>query len=146
MAEDGPKWPFDESGGAPHARPLVVDLENVLIAIVADGPAAERADQALRRIGFTGEQLRSYTSEQILEADEAFRSTRSLTGRVVGAVVDDSDSMARYVDYAREGAASLWVRVRDRDDAKRVIRLLADHEVRYIWFHGGSGVETIHIG
>ena len=145
MAEPTAKWPFAPTDGGPASRPLVVDLDNVLIILVASDAAAERAADTLREVGFTDDNLRRYTSEQILAYDEAFRSARGLKGRVVGALVDDADSMAQYVAYARDGAAALWIRVDDRDQANRLIRHLADAEIMYLWFHGTSGLETIRI-
>ena len=145
MADPAAKWPFAPTDGGPGSRPLLVDLDNVLIVLVATDEAAERAAGTLRGLGFTDDNLRLYSSEQILAYDEAFRSARGLTGRVVGALVDDSDSMAEYVTYARNGAAALWIRVADRDEANRLIRHLADAEIVYLWFHGTSGLETMRL-
>ena len=143
MPKQDYKWPFGQSDGGPESRPLVVDLENVLVAVVADTAAAERALQTLRGIGFIDETLRLYTSEQIVAYDEAFRSSRGIKERVVGALVDDSDTMGQYLAYAREGHSALWILVNGREDANRVIRALVDHDLVRVWFHGSRGLETI---
>ena len=145
MAEPRPKWPFGESDGGPGSRPLVVDLENVLVSVLANNAEGERALQSLRTFGCADENLRLYTSEQILAFDEIFRSDRGLKDRVVGALIDDTDSMAQYLVYARDGCSSLWVLAEGRHDANRVIQHLADHEIIYVWFHGKRGVETIRL-
>jgi hypothetical protein len=145
MADPSSRWPFGATDGGPDSRPLVVDLENVLIAILANDDAGEAAEQALHAVGHSDENVRRYTSEQILAYDEAFRSGRGLKERVVGALVDDGDSMDRYVQYAREGCSALWILTRDRDDANRLIRHLADDEIVFVWFHGSEGLETMRV-
>lgn len=120
----------------------MVDLDNVLVAMVSD---PEDAEVTLRVLGFGHDQLRSYTSEQILEYDNAFRSNRGLLDRAVGSIVDDNAAMAEYVEYARAGAGAVWVQAADRDDASRVIRHLTDHGLLHAWFHGREGMEVIHL-
>ena len=145
MAEHEPNWPFGKTDGGPHSRPLVVDLTNVLVAILANTAEGERALQSLQGFGCAAEYLRLYTSDQILAFDDIFRSDRGLKERVVGALIDDADSMTQYLAYARDGCSSLWVLVEDRHDANRMIRHLADREIIYVWFHGKRGVETIRV-
>ena len=145
MAEPSSRWPFGATDGGPGSRPMVVNLENVLIVILAGDDAGAQADEALRAMGYTDENLRRYTSEQIVTYDEAFRSGRGLKEKVVGALVDDGDSMDRYVEYAREGCSALWILTVDRDDANRLIRRLADYEIVFVWFHGSEGLETMRV-
>ena len=142
VTERRSNWPFPPTDGGPSSRPRIVDLENVLIAIVADPAEAERA---LREAGFTDERLRAYSSEQMLTYDAQFRASRGLVDRAIGTVVDDRGAMADYVDHAREGRGALWVRVTDRQDANRVIRRLADHGLVHVWFHGRDGVEVLRV-
>jgi hypothetical protein len=137
-------WPFGDSDGGPASRPRVVRLEGVLVAVLEDGPAGERARAALvDRVGEDG--LRLYDGATIVAYDEEFRAARGLAGRVAGAVLDDRPTMGRYVDYGREGRSALWVRVPTPEDADAVVRLLSDHPVLHIWYHGHDGVETLHI-
>jgi hypothetical protein len=145
VAEPDDRWPFGETDGGPLSRPIVVDLEGVLVAILADASTGERAMASLSERGYSDRQLRLYTSEQILAYEETFRTNRGLAGRVVGALVDDGESMAQYVQYAREGRAALWVLVPDRDEANRLVRLLADHAVLHIWYHGHRRLEILHM-
>lgn len=142
MAEVRSKWPFAPTDGGPESRPRVVDLDNVLIAMVSDAAGAE---QMLRDLGFTDERMRVYPSELILEYDRQFRSGRGILDRAVGTIVDDNAAMTEYVDYAREGGSAVWVHVADRDDANRIIRHLVEHGLLHAWFHGHGGVEIVHV-
>ena len=144
MAErDDERWPFGTTGGTPENRPLMVDMDGVLVAILANDAAGEHAVASLGALGFSDQDLRFYPSSEMLLYEEEFRSERTLTGRLVGAFVDDSDSMAQYVEFAKEGHSALWVLVPLRDDANRVVRALADEKTLFIWYHGHDQVETI---
>jgi hypothetical protein len=50
-----------------------------------------------------------------------------------------------YFGYARAGRSALWVRVPDRDDAKRAVRHLIDYDVLHVRYYGDDGQEDIHI-
>jgi hypothetical protein len=141
VTEHRSQWPFPPTDGGPLTRPRVVDLSNVLVAIVADLDGAERS---LRSAGYTDECLRTYSSEQIVASDEAFRSERGPLDRAIGLVVDDREAMSEYVQYGRDGRSALWVRVTDRDDANRVVRHLLDDDLIHVWFHGERGLEILH--
>jgi hypothetical protein len=145
MADTVDRWPFGATDGGPSSRPTIVDLEGVLIAMLADTESGESARRSLLEHGFNDQTLRVYTPEQILEYDDEFRSNRSLGGRIIGAVVDDRGAMEKYVDYARTGSSALWVLAPLREDANKVVRWLADENVQYIWYHAHDGVETIPI-
>ena len=145
MAEQRSRWPFAPTDGTAASRPRVVDLEGMVVAILADDEAAVRAGEALRAIGYTDETLRMYTSAEIVANDEAFKASRRLRDRIVSSVVDDTDAMERYVGYAREGRAALWVRTQDRTEAKQVVRLLADNQVVFVSYYGRDGVETMQV-
>ena len=146
MAERELGWPFGTADGGPRSRPLVVHLEDVLVLVLRDDEAGRQALASLRELGFADERLRLYSSEQIVAYDDAFRSERGLTGRVVGTIVDDNPLMEAYRRYGEEGCSALWVQLAHRDDANPVIRSLTDLGLRQIWFHGRRGVETLRPG
>ena len=146
MVEPEDRWPFGTTDGGPATRPLSVDLEGVLIAMLADAGAGEQAKASLGRLGLGEDRLRLYSGEQIVEYDEAFRADRGLAGLIVGAFVDDRDAMAQYVAYGREGCSAVWALVPERYEADRVVKCLADHSVRHIWYYTANGVETLHMG
>ena len=99
-----------------------------------------------RAIGFADDALRTYTSEQMLAFDKAFRSSHGLVDRALRSLLNDREAVAQYLAYARNGRCALWIRVAERDDANRVIRTLVDHDLVHAWFHGHGGLEVIHIG
>lgn len=146
MAERELGWPFGTTDGGPRSRPLVVHLEDVLIMVLPDDEAGERALALLREHGFPDDRLRLYSSEQIVAYDEAFRAERGLAGKVVGTIVDDNPLMEAYRRYGEEGCSALWVQLAHRDDANPVIRSLSELGLRQVWFHGRRGVETLRPG
>src|ERR671916_2911117 len=99
MAESELEWPFGSTDGGPASRPLVVHLDNVLIAVLPDTASGTRALDVLRDHGYPDERLRLYTGEQIVAYDEEFKAARGVAGKVVGAVVDDTKTMGAYRDY-----------------------------------------------
>lgn len=143
MTKSADRWPFGSSDGGPDGRPLVVEMEGVLVAIFDSDTAGEHALGALRELGIDDRNLRFYSSAQILVYEEEFRSDRTLTGRLIGGFVDDGDSMAQYVEFGREGRSAVWALVPVREDANRLVRKLADEKTLFIWYHGHDQVETI---
>jgi hypothetical protein len=118
-------------------------MEGVLVAIMDSDASGRRALDALSALGIDADRLRYYSSEDILVYEEEFTSDRTLTGRLIGAFVDDADSMAQYVEFGREGRSAVWALVPEREDANRVVRALADQNTLFIWYHGHNQVETI---
>jgi hypothetical protein len=96
------------------------------------------------KAGFADRDLRVYTSQQILADHERCLAQPSLARRVVGVTVDPD--IKRYLDRAREGRAALWDHVPDDADAKRAVRLLADHPVLHIRHYGQDRQEDLHLG
>jgi hypothetical protein len=146
MADEELGWPFGSTDGGPASRPLVVHLDNVLIAMVPDAAAGDRAREILAEHGFGPDRVRVYTAEQIVAYDEEFRSSRGVAGRVVGTVVDDRETMGAYVDHGREGRSAVWVQLRHRDDANPVLRSLSELGPVQVWFHGQRGLEVLKLG
>ena len=140
------KWPFGTSDGGPLSRPLLPNLDNVLIAIVDDADEGQRIVTALHELGLAKERVRPYTAEQILAHNEIIRANRGCKGRLIGALVDERKAIADYVAYAREGRSAVWVLVDDRYHANRVIRLMADYGVMLVRYYDDSNrVEDVHM-
>ena len=104
-----------------------------------------RPRQPWPRLGSPRRDLRVYTSQQILDSWERFQAERSLAQRVAGAVTDDPDTIEQYFGYARQGRSALWVHVPDDADAKRAVRVLADHQVLHFRHYGHDRQQDIHI-
>jgi hypothetical protein len=81
----------------------------------------------------------------ILDSWERFQAERSLAQRVAGAVTDDPATIELYFGYARQGRSALWVHVPEEADAKRAVRLLADHRVLHFRHYGHDSQQDIHI-
>jgi hypothetical protein len=148
MQEDhGVVWPTGMSDQDPAAqeRPLVFNPEGFLVAIPEDADQADQARTALAGAGFAQGDLRVYTSQEILDSWERFQVERSLTQRVVGALTDDPAAIEAYFGYARQGRSALWVRVPEDADAKRAVRLLADHQVLHLRHYGHGSQHGLHI-
>jgi hypothetical protein len=64
---------------------------------------------------------------------------------MITAMTVDPDSLKRYLDRALEGRAALWVHVPDDADAKRAVRLLADHPVIHLRHYGQERQEDLHL-
>jgi hypothetical protein len=147
MSEDEVVWPTGMSDQDPEARdrPLFFNPEGFLVAILEDADQAEQARATLAQAGFAETNLRVYTPQQILDSWERFQAERSLAQRVAGAVTDDPDTIEQYFGYARQGRAALWVHVPDDADAKRAVRVLADHQVLHFRHYGHDSQQDIHI-
>ena len=145
MADEELGWPFGSTDGGPASRPLVVHLEDVLIAVVPDAAAGDSAQEILAEQGFGPDRVRVYTGEQIVAYDEEFRSARGMAGRVVGTVVDDRATMGAYVEHGRDGRSAVWVQLRHRDDANPVLRSLSELDPLQVWFHGQRGLEVLKL-
>jgi hypothetical protein len=148
MDEHEVGWPTGMSDQDPAARdrPLVFDPQGFLVVILEDADQAEQAKATLAEAGFADRDLRVYSSQQILDSWERFKAGRSLAQRAVGAITDDPDTIELYFGYARAGRSALWVHVPDDDAAKRVVRVLADHQVLHFRHYGHDSQQDLHIG
>jgi hypothetical protein len=147
MDEHEVVWPMGLSDHDPSLadRPLAFNPKGFLVAILEDDDHAEQARAALMKAGFAERDLRVYTSQQILADHQRYLAQRSLARQVVSAVTVDQDSLERYLDRAREGRAALWVHVPGDADAKRAVRLLADHPVLHIRHYGQDRQQDLHL-
>jgi hypothetical protein len=148
MSANDVVWPTGMSDQDPAARerPLFFNPQGFLVAVLEDADQAEQARAALAAAGFADHDLRVYTSQQILDSWERFQAERSLAQRVAGAVTDDPDTIELYFGYARQGRSALWVHVPEEADAKRAVRVLADHQVLHFRHYGHDRQDDLHIG
>jgi hypothetical protein len=147
MDEHQVVWPMGLGAQDPALadRPLVFNPKGFLVAILEDDDHAEQARAALQAAGFADRDLRVYTSQQILADHQRYLAQRSLARQVVGGLTDDTTALKRYLDRAREGRATLWVQVPNDADAKRAVRLLADHPVIHLRHYGQNRQEDLHL-
>ncbi len=128
------------------SRPLVFNPKGFLVAILEDDDACERSRAALVSGGFASEDLRVYTSKQILEDHELYLRARSTARRVVGALTDDQRTIELYFGYAREGRGALWIHAPEEHDVSRAVRKLVDHNVLHYHYFGNDREADIRAG
>lgn len=127
------------------ARPLVFNPKGFLVAILDDDASCERARATLVDVGFATEELRVYTSSQILGDHELYLAARSKARRVVGALTDDQATIDLYFGYAGEGRGALWIRAPEKHDASRAMRYLMDHQVLHYHYFGSDREDDIRV-
>jgi hypothetical protein len=110
--------------------------DGYLVVILAGTEEARLAESALVAQGFAPRDVKLYTGKQILANYEEYMRRRTLTGKVAGAVVDDSEGRDLYVGYAREDRCSMWVRIPSEDDVPKALRLLADFDCLHTRYYG----------
>jgi hypothetical protein len=145
MTDAKAPWPMGESDGrAP--TPLIFNPKGFLVLILEDEARALKAQGALMKGGLGEDDVRVYTSQQILDDHEAYLANQSTARRVVRAVTTDPETPELYFGYARAGRSALWVRVADRDEASRMIRTLVDCPTLHIRLYGHDGSqEDMHV-
>jgi hypothetical protein len=126
-------------------RPLVFNPEDFLAALLENDDACERARVTLVDAGFGSENLRVYTSRQILADHERYLAARSTARRVVGALTDDQETIELYFGHAREGGGALWVHVPEKHDASSAMRYLLDHQVLHYRYFGRDRQDDIRV-
>jgi hypothetical protein len=138
-------WGMTEADPDPATRPWVFRPQGFLVAVLGDAEKAEGAKAALRAAGFAEKDLRSYPGQQVLEDRERFLAQQGPLRRVVGEVTSDSEAVALFSQYAREGRSFLWVHAGDREGANRAIHSLASYEVLHLRYYGRDTLEDIHV-
>jgi hypothetical protein len=122
----------------PSSRPWKFRPEGYLVVILSDGDEGQRAETALVAAGFAAHDVKLYTGKQILENFEAYKEQRTIKDKVVGAVVDDSESRELYLRYAREDRSALWLRLPDEADVRKALGVLADHDYLHTRYYGSE--------
>lgn len=119
-------------------RPWKFRPEGYLVVILAGMEEAQRAETALVTEGFAPRDVKLYTSTQILDNYEDYTGQRTVTGKVAGAVVDDSEARELYLGYAIEDHCAMWVRIPDEEDVPKALRVLADFDYVHTRYYGAE--------
>src|SRR3954469_19875385 len=144
LKNDNP-WPMGESDGT-APTPLVFAPKGFLVVILQDVDETLQAKETLMRNGFDEQDLRIYSSQQILEDHATYLAQQSAPRRAIRTVTTDPETPALYFGYAADGHSALWARLAERDLASRAIRLLVDHHTLYVRYYDEHGAyEDIHI-
>jgi hypothetical protein len=141
MDENAGSWPMDLD----QLLGVVFRAEGYLVAILAERDEGHRAKAALEAAGVAQDDMKLYPSEEILEIHERYIERRTVAGKVVGVFMDDNAGRDLYLTYAQEGRSALWVRLPDKADVPKVLRVLADREYLHARYYGEDGVEDFHL-
>ena len=145
MDEDANTFPMDFYVDDPSPRPWKFRPEGYLVVILSDAEEARRAEAELVTTGFAQRDIKIYAGKQILENYEVYVSRRTVTDKVVGSIVDDSEGRDLYLEYAREDRSALWLRMPDEDDARKALRVLADSNYLHARYHGAEKQTDFHV-
>ena len=145
MDEDENTFPMDFYVDDPAPRPWKFRPEGYLCVILSDAEEGERAEAALVSNGFASRDVKVYTGKQILENYGVYLTRRSVTDRVAGSVVDDSEGRELYLGYARDDRCAMWVRIPDESKVPIALRVLADHDYLHTRYYGSAGQTNYHL-
>jgi hypothetical protein len=139
MQESDNAFPMDFYVDDPSPRPWKFRPEGYLVVILPDESEGQRAEAALIVDGFAPRDVKVYTGRQILENYEVYAGRRTITDKVAGPVVDDTEGKELYLGYAREGRSALWLRLPEEDRVAKALRVLADHSYVHARYYGDGG-------
>ena len=145
MDEDDNTFPLDFYLDDPSPHPWKFRPEGYLVVILSDAEEARRAEAELLTAGFAQRDIKVYAGKQILENYEVYVSRRTVTDKVVGSIVDDSEGRDLYLEYAREDRSALWLRMPDEDDAPKALRVLADCNYLHARYYGAERQTDFHV-
>lgn len=145
MDEDANTFPLDFYLDDPSPRPWKFRPEGYLVVILSDAEEARRAEAELLTAGFAQRDIKVYAGKQILENYEVYVSRRTVTDKVVGSIVDDSEGRDLYLEYAREDRSALWLRMPEEDDARKALRVLADCNYLHARYYGAEKQTDFHV-
>lgn len=139
--KDPESWPMDiEQLLSPVFR-----AEGFFVVILADTGEGQGTAATLEEAGVSRNDLKLYTSDDILGIHEQYLERRSTVAKVVGAMMDDDAGRDLYLGYAEEGRSALWARLPDKTDVPKVLRVLADRDYLHARYYGEDGVQDFHL-
>jgi hypothetical protein len=135
-------WPFEKRAKG-SLRPWFFSAQGYLAVLFRDGEEAQRAQRSLLEHGVSEEDVRLYTSEQILGIVSRLQEERSSLAKAVAALTIDRAARERYLDNARAGGSALWIFAPAEGHADLLVRLLADYDYASVRYFGKDGVQEI---
>lgn len=139
--KDAASWPMDiEQLLSPVFR-----AEGYFVVILADTDEGQETAAALEVAGVSRNDLKLYTSDDILGIHEEYLERRSAVAKIVGAMTDDDAGRDLYLGYAKEGRSALWARLPDKAVVPKVLRVLADRDYLHARYYGEDGVQDFHL-
>lgn len=139
MDKDENTFPMDFYVDDPAPRPWKFRPEGYLVVILTDADEGARAERALVANGFASRDVKVYAGKEILENYEVYAARRTVTDKVAGVVVDDSEGRELYLGYAREDRSALWLRLANESTVPSALRVIADVNYLQARYYGPGG-------
>ena len=136
MDESENTFPMDFYVEDLSPRPWKFRPEGYLVVILSDADEGQRAEAALVAEGFVPRDVKLYTGKQILANYEVYARRRTITDKVAGPVIDDTEGKELYLGYAREDRCAMWVRIPNEDDVPKALGVLADFQYLHTRYYG----------
>ena len=136
MDESENAFPMDFYVEDLSPRPWKFRPEGYLVVILSDADEGQRAEAALVAEGFAPRDVKLYPGKQILANYEVYAGRRTITDKVAGPVIDDTEGKELYLGYAREDRCAMWVRIPNEDDVPKALRVLADFQYLHTRYYG----------
>jgi hypothetical protein len=135
-------WPFEQSAEG-SLRPWYLTATGYLVVLFSDPGEAERARRGLVDGKVADQDLRLYSSEEILGIVARLQKERSIVARAVAALAADASARQRFMDNAQTGGAALWLVAPTRDRADQLVSVLADYGYSSLRYYGEDGVADL---
>ena len=136
MDESENTFPMDFYVEDLSPRPWKFRPEGYIVVILSDADEGQRAEAALVAEWFAPRDVKLYPGKQILANYEVYAGRRTITDKVAGPVIDDTEGKELYLGYAREDRCAMWVRIPNEDDVPKALRVLADFQYLHTRYYG----------
>ena len=135
-------WPFERRARG-TLRPWFFAAVGYVAVLFGEEDEARQAVRGLAEHGIAPEEMRLYTSEDVLVIVARLNEERSALAKAVAALTADPGHKQRYLDNAKAGGAALWLLAPTEDRANRLFRILADYNYRSLRYFGDARVEEV---
>ena len=135
-------WPPEQSAKG-TLRPWHYTAVGYLAVLFEDLEEAQRAQRGLQQRGVPEGDLRLYDGEELLRIASRLQQERSILAKAINEIVVDQQAEKRWLGNARAGGSFLFLYAPTREQANRMVRLLADYQYGSLDYFGEHGVEVI---
>jgi hypothetical protein len=140
MGEHDNVFPMDVTD---PSHPWKFKPEGYPVVILTGIGEARRALSALVEGGFGHRDIKVYSGEQTLKNDAVNMRRRTVARRLLGPVKDNLEGRELYLGYARQGRSTLWLRLPNKDDVSKALRVLADYDYLHARYYGFNKWEDL---
>ena len=137
-------WPLEQSAKG-TLRPWHDTVVGYLAVLFEDLEEAQRAQRGLQQRGVPEGDLRLYDGEETLRMASRLQQERSILAKAIKEIVVDHLAEKRWLGNARAGGSLLFLYAPTREQASRMVRLLAGYQYGSLDYFGKHGVEVIEV-